>query len=222
MSDGRKFKIFYSSTHPDPAKAGKEYKPPKGKMLVMNSSGIFFLYDSEPFYPSISLLHEKIGNYDVVWTNKKEAVNQQLLEESRFKQGAEGFRKELLTATTPFLWPIIEGVFAVFAHAHGFEPESNAGDQVRAEKAAIAAAQEDALIYGTSVMRDGKHIPLKDFYAVPEAAQEQPQDDTAEKYSELIYAVETKHPNETRHETALRRIRQAESSDCVAAAQEGK
>jgi len=69
-------------------------------------------------------------------------VNQQLLEEGRFKQGAEGFRKELLTATTPFLWPIIEGVFAVFAHAHGFEPESNVGDQVRKEKAAIAAAQE--------------------------------------------------------------------------------
>jgi|LakMenEpi03Aug12_release.lakeMendotaPanAssembly.Ray.scaffolds.fasta_scaffold1668909_1 ribosomal protein L24E len=80
MSDGRKFKIFYSSTHPDPAKAGKEYKPPKGKMLVMNNSGIFFLYESEPFYPSISLLHEQIGNYDVVWTNKKETVNQQLLE----------------------------------------------------------------------------------------------------------------------------------------------
>jgi len=69
-------------------------------------------------------------------------VNQQLLEESRFKQGAEGFRKELLAATTPFLRPHIEGVFAVFAHAHGFEPESNVGDQVRKEKAAIAAAQE--------------------------------------------------------------------------------
>ncbi len=71
-----------------------------------------------------------------------QAVNQQLLEEGRFKQGAEGFRKELLAATTPFLRPHIEGVFAVFAHAHGFEPESNVGDQVRKEKAAIAAAQE--------------------------------------------------------------------------------
>ena len=81
-------------------------------------------------------------NYSVPLYKKQPAVNQQLLEESRFKQGAEGFRKELLTATTPFLWPLIEGVFAVFAHAHGFEPESNAGDQVRKEKAAIAAAQE--------------------------------------------------------------------------------
>lgn len=89
------------------------------------------------------------SNTELAWQSWQAAqaqagdgVNQQLLEEGRFKQGAEGFRKELLTATTPFLWPIIDGVFAVFAHAHGFEPESNVGDQVRAEKAAIAAAQE--------------------------------------------------------------------------------
>lgn len=63
----RKFKIFYPQTHPDPAKAGKKYKPPKGKMLVMNNSGIFFLYDGEPYYPSIRLLSEVIGSYDVVW-----------------------------------------------------------------------------------------------------------------------------------------------------------
>lgn len=31
------------------------------------------------------------------------------------------------------------------------------------------------------------------------------------KYDELLYAVGNKHPNETRHETALRYIRQAEA-----------
>lgn len=32
----------------------------------------------------------------------------------------------------------------------------------------------------------------------------------ADKYNELLYAVATKHPGETRHETALRYIREAE------------
>lgn len=35
----------------------------------------------------------------------------------------------------------------------------------------------------------------------------------AAKYHELLYAVETKWPNETRHQTALRYIRRAETSD---------
>ncbi len=35
--------------------------------------------------------------------------------------------------------------------------------------------------------------------------------ETARKYQELIYAVESKHAGETRHETALRYIRQAET-----------
>ena len=35
--------------------------------------------------------------------------------------------------------------------------------------------------------------------------------DVSVKYQELLYAVETKHPGETRHETALRYIRQAET-----------
>lgn len=36
------------------------------------------------------------------------------------------------------------------------------------------------------------------------------------KYHELLYAVANKYPNETRHETALRYIRQAETitSEC--------
>ena len=42
-------------------------------------------------------------------------------------------------------------------------------------------------------------------------------DDLEQKYHELIYAVENKHPNETRHETALRYIKACEiTSDCTA------
>jgi hypothetical protein len=63
----RKFKIFYPKTHVDPAKAGSKYKPLKGHMVVMNNAGVFFLYDSEPYYPSIRLLSDVIGSYDVVW-----------------------------------------------------------------------------------------------------------------------------------------------------------
>lgn len=46
--------------------------------------------------------------------------------------------------------------------------------------------------------------------------------EAAEKYNELLYAVATKHPGESRHETALRYIRQAETSsnNCQAAAKE--
>lgn len=35
------------------------------------------------------------------------------------------------------------------------------------------------------------------------------------KYHELIMAVATKHPEETRHETALRYIQEAELSFCI-------
>lgn len=40
----------------------------------------------------------------------------------------------------------------------------------------------------------------------------------AELYAELLYAVARKHPGETRHETALRYIRQAENQSSQAAA----
>lgn len=33
------------------------------------------------------------------------------------------------------------------------------------------------------------------------------------RYDELIYAVQSKHPNETRHETALRYIREREKQE---------
>lgn len=41
-------------------------------------------------------------------------------------------------------------------------------------------------------------------------------------YHELLYAVETKHEGETRHETALRYIREREATVSVAACEESK
>ncbi len=41
-------------------------------------------------------------------------------------------------------------------------------------------------------------------------------EDRADKYYELLYAVQNKFPGETRHETALRYIQQAEKSDNTA------
>lgn len=61
------FKIFYCKNHPDPELAGKQYKPKGKDMLVMNNKGIFFVYSGEQYYPGISKLSDKIGNYDVVW-----------------------------------------------------------------------------------------------------------------------------------------------------------
>lgn len=43
-----------------------------------------------------------------------------------------------------------------------------------------------------------------------------PESDISAKYHELLYAVEQKFPNESRHETALRYIRNAENGCCRA------
>jgi hypothetical protein len=66
----KKFKIM----HPDeshknlvPEKSGKPYLPPAGCMVVMNGSGVFFLYNGEPYYPSIRKLSDVLYRYDVVW-----------------------------------------------------------------------------------------------------------------------------------------------------------
>ena len=40
--------------------------------------------------------------------------------------------------------------------------------------------------------------------------------DLEEKYNELIYAVATKYPNETRHQTALKYIKKAEQDKLIA------
>lgn len=63
----KKFKIMYPSDYFDKEKAGKPYKPPPRGMVVMNSSGIFFLYVGEEYYPYIKKLSDVIHNYDVIW-----------------------------------------------------------------------------------------------------------------------------------------------------------
>jgi hypothetical protein len=62
-----KFKIMYPKDYHDPKKAGKPYHPPAGQMLVMNNGGVFFIYDSEQYYPSIKKLSSVLFSYDVVW-----------------------------------------------------------------------------------------------------------------------------------------------------------
>ncbi len=63
----KKFKIFYCKNHENSDKAGTRYKPTGKDMLVMNSAGVFFVYNGETYYPSITKLSVRIGNYDVVW-----------------------------------------------------------------------------------------------------------------------------------------------------------
>ncbi len=68
----RKFKIYYSGSHPDPNRAGKRYKPTEKDMLVMNSGGVFMIFNGEPYYPSIRSLFDEIGPYDVKWIDREE------------------------------------------------------------------------------------------------------------------------------------------------------
>lgn len=62
-----KFKIMYPADHHDPEKRGKPYKPTAGRMVVMNNGGAFFLYDGDPYYPSLRELSKVLPKYDVVW-----------------------------------------------------------------------------------------------------------------------------------------------------------
>ena len=64
-----KFKIYYPIDHVDHTLAGEQYKVGGEEMLVMNNSGIFFVYCGKTYYPSITKLSDKIGNYDVVFSN---------------------------------------------------------------------------------------------------------------------------------------------------------
>ncbi len=66
----KKFKIYYPKDHPDPEKAGKKYKPPSQRMVVMSGGGVFFLYSGEQYYPSIDLLSNRLPKYDVVWSDE--------------------------------------------------------------------------------------------------------------------------------------------------------
>jgi hypothetical protein len=44
-------------------------------MVVMNSQGVFYVYNNEPFYPSIMRLYDKIGHFEVVWQKDQEPNN---------------------------------------------------------------------------------------------------------------------------------------------------
>ena len=66
----------------------------------------------------------------------------------------------------------------------------------------------------------GRILDLLDEVAALTARAEQAEEEASEfsrRYEELIFAVAIKHPGETRHETALRYIRQAEGPGSSAA-----
>ncbi len=63
----KKFKIMYPADYHDPKKAGQPFKPANKKMVVMNGSGVFFLYTGEDYYPYIELLSKVLPKYDVIW-----------------------------------------------------------------------------------------------------------------------------------------------------------
>lgn len=65
-----KFIIMYPQDHPEVSKQGQPYKPPAKKMVVMNGSGVFFLYTGEDYYPFIQKLSDVLPKYDVVWEEK--------------------------------------------------------------------------------------------------------------------------------------------------------
>ena len=62
-----KFKIMYPQDHHEPEKRGKPYHPPEKCMVVMNGGGVFFLFNGEPYYPSITKLSDVLYKYDVAW-----------------------------------------------------------------------------------------------------------------------------------------------------------
>jgi len=63
----KKFKIMYPSDWHDESKQGQPYHPPSKSMVVMNGSGIFFLFNGDDYYPSIKKLSDVLPKYDVVW-----------------------------------------------------------------------------------------------------------------------------------------------------------
>ena len=66
----KKFKIMYPSDYCVPEKAGKPYLPPSNSMVVMNSSGIFFICSMDTYYTGIRKLSDVLYKYDVIWSEK--------------------------------------------------------------------------------------------------------------------------------------------------------
>lgn len=63
----KKFNVYYPVDYWDEEIAGTKYKPPANNMVVMNSSGIFFLFSGERYYPSIRKLSDVLPKYDIKW-----------------------------------------------------------------------------------------------------------------------------------------------------------
>ena len=70
----KKFKIFYGGNSKHEQLRGQQYKTKGKDMLVMNDSGVFFIFNGEPYYPSLRLLSEDIGSYDVVWYESSKEI----------------------------------------------------------------------------------------------------------------------------------------------------
>jgi len=63
----KKYKIMYPDDYHDKSKRGTAFKGGPMDMVVMNGSGIFFLFNGEQYYPSIRPLSDVLPKYDVVW-----------------------------------------------------------------------------------------------------------------------------------------------------------
>ena len=64
----KKFKVINSDT-------GEAWKAKGKEMLVMNSQGIFFVYNGEQYYPSITELSHRVPKYDIIWKGDKNETN---------------------------------------------------------------------------------------------------------------------------------------------------
>lgn len=66
-----------------------------------------------------------------------------------------------------------------------------------------------------SILNAARKQPCECKHWVPDNKEQKPS--IGELYNELIYAVGKKYPGETRHQTALRYIREAENKKCIIA-----
>jgi hypothetical protein len=58
---------MYPEDHHEPEKRGKPFLVTGKDMIVMNNSGIFFIFNGEQYYPSIMPLSMRLPRFDVVW-----------------------------------------------------------------------------------------------------------------------------------------------------------
>lgn len=63
----RKFKIMYPSDHHETEKQGKPYLTTGKDMVLMNGSGVFFLYRHDDYSTFVRRLSEVLPKYDVIW-----------------------------------------------------------------------------------------------------------------------------------------------------------